>query len=83
MSFNPDPSKLAFQIEFSRKRKKIDHPNIYFNDLEVKSVNEHKHLELIMDTKLSFISHINDKLSKARIGIGIPKSLNLYLPIKV
>ena len=63
MSFNPDPSKQAVQIVFSRKRKKIDHPNIYFNDFEVKSVNEHKHFGLIMDTKLTFASHINDKLS--------------------
>ena len=83
MSFNPDPSKQAVQLVFSRKRKKIDHPNIYFNNFEVKSVNEHKHLGLVLDTKLSFASHINDKLSKAHKGIGILKSLNRYLPVKV
>ena len=83
MCFNPDPSKQAVQLVFSRKRKKIDHPILYFNNLEVKSVNEHKHLGLIMDTTLTFASHINDKLSKARKGIGILKSLNLYLPLKI
>ena len=83
MCFNPDPSKQAVQQVFSRKRKKIDHPILYFNNLEAKSVNEHKHLGLIMDTKLTFASHINDKLSKARKGIGILKSLNQYLPTKI
>ena len=44
MSFNPDPSKQAVQMIFSRKRIKTNHPNIYFNESEVKTVNEHKHL---------------------------------------
>ena len=83
MCFNPDPSKQAVQLVFSRKRKNIDRPILYFDNLEVKSVNEHKHLRLIMDTKLTFASHINDKLSKARKGIGILKSLNQYLPTKI
>ena len=83
MCFNPDPSKQAVQLVFTRKRKKIDHPSIYFNDLEVKSVNEHKHLGLIMDAKLTFASHINDQLSKARKGLGILKSLNRYLSVKI
>ena len=36
-----------------------------------------------MDTNPTFASHINDKLSKARKGIGILKSLNQYLPTKI
>ena len=82
MSFNPDPSKQAVQVVFSRKSKSIDHPQIYFNDIEVKSVKEHKHLGLILDAKLSFASHINEKLSKARKGLGIIKLLSPYLSIK-
>ena len=78
MSFNPDPSKQAVQVVFSRKSKPIDHPQIYFNDIEVKSVKELKHL----DAKLSFASHINEKLSKARKGLGIIKSLSPYLSKK-
>ena len=54
MSFNPDPTKQAIQVVFTRKSKQIDHFKIYFNDIEVKTVNDHKHLGLIFDSKLSF-----------------------------
>ena len=82
MCFNPDPTKLAEEILFSQKRKNIEHPPIYFNGKEVKRVNEHKHLGLILDSKLSFANHINDKISIARKGIGIIKHLATYLPLK-
>ena len=82
MSFNPDPTKQAVQVIFSRKHNKNDHPSIYFNGMEVKTVNEHKHLGLTLDTKLTFASHINEKLSKARKGIGVLKSLSRYLSVK-
>ena len=36
MSFNPDPTKQAVQVLFSRKTNKIAHPVIFFNDTEVK-----------------------------------------------
>ena len=41
ISFNPDPTKQAVQVVFTRKSKQIDHPKIYFNDIEVKTVNDH------------------------------------------
>ena len=82
MSFNPDPTKQAVQVLFSRKRKPIDHPKIYFNNAEVKSVEEHKHLGLILDSKLTFASHIDEKISKASKGLGILKSLSRYLSVK-
>ena len=82
MSFNPDPTKQAVQVVFTRKSKQIDHPKIYFNDIEVKTGNDHKHLGLILDSKLSFISHINEKISKAHKGLGIIKSLSRFLSVK-
>ena len=82
MNFNPDPTKQAVQVVFTRKSKQIDHPKIYFNDIEVKTVNDHKHLGLILDSNLSFISHINEKISKAHIGLGIIKSLSRFLSVK-
>ena len=69
MSFNPDPSKQAVQMTFSRKRMKTNHPNNYFNESEVQTVNEHKHLGLILDSKLTFASHINEKITKAKKGL--------------
>ena len=59
MSFNPDPQKQAVKLLLSRKRHEIDHPVIFFNDIPVKKVNEHKHLGIILDSKLSFSAHIN------------------------
>ena len=82
MSFNPDPTKQAVEVVFSRKSIKLDHPKIYFNGTEVKTVNEHKHLGLILDTKLSFASHINEKISMAHKGLGIIKSLSRFLSVK-
>ena len=46
------------------------------------TVNDHKHLGLILDSKLSFISHINEKISKAHKGLGIIKSLSRFLSVK-
>ena len=41
MCFNPDPSKL--EVIFSHKTGKQNIPKIYFNNVEVKRVPEHKH----------------------------------------
>ena len=80
MSFNPDPQKQAVELTFSRKKIEIDHPTILFNDIPVKKVTEHKHLGIILDSKLSFSSHIKSAISKTRKGIGLLKHLSKYLP---
>ena len=53
MSFNPDPSKQAQEVIFSRKIQKTCHPSIYFNNKSVKQVPSQKHLGLILDNKLT------------------------------
>ena len=80
--WNPDPTKQAEEIIFSQKRRSPDHPPIYFNNFEVKKVSDHKHLGLILDSKLSFVKHINEKIASARKGIGVIKHLAPYLPLK-
>ena len=82
MSFNPDPNKQAVEIIFSQKRRSPDHPPIFFNNIEVKRVNDQKHLGLILDSKLSFTKHISDKIATARKGIGMIKHLAPFLPLK-
>ena len=42
----------------------------------------HKPLGLILDSKLTFIEHVNDKFKTAKRYIGILKFLSNYLPIK-
>ena len=54
MSFNPDPTKQAKELLFTRKKISPDHPNIVFNGSTVTKVNEHKHLGLVLQSNLSF-----------------------------
>ena len=53
---------------------------ILFNNIPVEKVNEHKHLGIILDSKLSLSAHINSATSKTRKGIGLLKYLSNYLP---
>ena len=53
---------------------------IFFNDSPVEKVDEHKHLGVILDRKLSFSAHITAAICKARRGIGLLKYLSRYLP---
>ena len=80
MSFNPDPQKQAVELLFSTKRIEMNHPEIRFNNIPVMKVDEHKHLGIILDSKLSFSAHIKAAISKTRKGIGLLKYLSKYLP---
>ena len=53
---------------------------VLFNDIPVKKVEEHKHLGVILDTKLSFSAHIKAAISKTRKDTGLLKYLSKYLP---
>ena len=76
------PLNKQSKFFFLRKTSKIAHPGIFFNDTEVKTVNEHKHLGLTLDTKLMIASHTDEKLKKAPKGLGIIKTLSRYLSVK-
>ena len=80
MSFSPDPRKQAVEVIFSRKNVQTEHPVILFNDLPVKKVDEHKHLGIILDSKLSSSAHIHAAITKSREGIGMLKFLSKYQP---
>ena len=73
MSFNPDPNKQAIEVLFSHKINSSIHPPLYFNNQEVCSTVHHKHLGLILYSKLTFTKHISQKISIAGKGIGIIK----------
>jgi len=81
MSFNPDPTKPAEEIIFSRKRNKREHPPLFYNNVMVKRVQQHKHLGLVLDSCLTFAAHITEKIAKARKGIGVIKYLSSYIPV--
>ena len=68
MSFNTDSTKQAVELIFSRKKKPPNHPPILFNDTPSSKTEEHKHLNLILDSELSFNSHI-----KSVSSLGLQK----------
>ena len=80
MSFNPEPSKQAVEILFPQEMIKVTHPPLFFNGSIVYNVNDHKHLGLTLDSKLTFSKHINDKINKLRKFLGVLKFLSSYLP---
>ena len=60
MEFNPDPMKQAKEVLFSCKKSSPVHPDLVFNGIAVTKVDEHKHLGLILQSKLSFVRHLNE-----------------------
>ena len=54
MSFNPDSQKQSCRTTAVKERHKIDYPVILFNNIPVKKVSEHKHLGVVLDSKLFF-----------------------------
>ena len=82
MLFNPDPMKPAVEITLSTKRNSINHHVLKFNNVPVAKVDEHKNFGMILDSKISFASHIQAATLKCRRGIGMIKFLMTYLPRK-
>ena len=76
--FNPDKSKQAVQVVFSQRKEAIAHSPVFFNGSEVVVKPEHKHLGMILDSKLSFQSHVREAIIKARRGNGIIRFLSKY-----
>ena len=66
MEFNPTPNKQAIELLFSCKKNSPNHPSLFFNGTVVPKVNEQKHLGLILDSKLSFERHTNEKNHKGK-----------------
>ena len=81
MSFNPDRTKQAQKIIFSRNKNATTHPPLFFNNSEIKLSSNHKHLRLTLDSKLSFKEHINDKINQANKGVGLLRKLQTILHV--
>ena len=59
MQFNADKTE---ELLFSVKRQRPLHPPLRFENKEITSKTEHKHLGMILDSKLSFKSHVNEAI---------------------
>ena len=82
MLFNPDPSKPAQEVVFSREKKEQSHPGISLNNIQVERTSYHKHLGLILDEKLNFKQHVDSALLIMNKGIFVIKKLRYSLPRK-
>ena len=80
MSFNPDPSKQAQEVIFSRKLQKSTHPTLSFNNNTVTQSVTQKHLGMFLDTKLDFQGHLKSIFNKVNETIGLLRKLNNTLP---
>ena len=73
--FNPDPKKQAQEVIFSRKTNKIGHPRLYFNQNLVKLTSTHKHLGMVLDTKLDFSFHLKNAKNNVNETKGLIRKL--------
>ena len=80
MSFNPDPTKQAQEVIFSRKIIKPLHIPLNFNKTNVKQTVFQKHLGLILHSQLSFQEHLKTIFSKANKNIGLIRRLRNSFP---
>ena len=55
---------------------------MYFNNSTVVTSPIQKHLGLVLDKRLVFHHHLNEKISKATKGISLIKRLHRYFPRK-
>ena len=81
MLFNPDPSKPAQEVLFSRKTKLQNHPTISLNNIQVERTSYQKDIGLTFDENLDFKQHIDSAISKINKGIALIKTLRYSLPI--
>ena len=80
MSFNPDISKQAYEVNFSHKRSIASHSPLTFNNIPVAQINSQKYLGTQLDKKLIFKKHLNKVESKVNKTIGIICQLQNFPP---
>ena len=80
ISFNPNRTKPAHEVTFSRKTKNITYPNLYLKILPIAKTASEKHFGLNLDTRLNFSDNINEKIGKAIKAVGLLRRLQSILP---
>ena len=81
ISFNPDPSKHAQEVIFSRKLKKVSHPPLVFNNANISSCKSQKHLGILLEEHhKTFEEHYKTILNKTNRTIGLLRKLRSLLP---
>ena len=71
MQFNPDPKKQANEVIFSRISNKVTYPPVIFNNNSIAKYLYHKHLGVVLDSKLDFSIHSEHKIKRCNKLIGL------------
>ena len=71
MFFNPDLTKPAQEVLFSRKNETQNHPTLNLNNIQVKRASSQKHLGLLLDEKPNFKQHIESAITKSNIKASL------------
>ena len=82
MQFNPYPNKQANEVIFSRKTSSnnLAHPPTKFNNNDISKCPHQKPLRIVLDSKLNFHAHVNQKIKKCNRIIGLIRRLSINLP---
>ena len=78
--FNPDLSKQAQEVIFSRKTKKLLHPTLLFNNIPLSNSLFQKHLGLTLDIKLNFLEHMRNITKNNSKAMGLLRKFQPILP---
>lgn len=71
MSFNTDPTKPVQEEIFGRKLKKVSHLLKTLHNNLLSLFTAQRHLELVVDSKLTCNEHIKNILFKTNKSIGL------------
>ena len=78
--FNPDTSKQAQEVLFSRKVKVAAHPHFVFNNSLVHETTTQKHFGMFLDLKLNFQEHFENLLNKVNKNIELLRKFKNTFP---
>ena len=77
MNFNPDPTKQAQEVIFSRKLENTNHPCLIFNHDTISLTESRKHLGIVLDSRLDFKGHLEIIKRKSKT-VGLLRKLRIY-----
>ena len=68
---------------FPPEKNVNNHPVVFLNNLPINTKSTEKHLRLLLDGKLNFSEHINEKLKKVTKTNNVLRKLNLTLSLSL
>ena len=78
MQFNLDTNKQANELIYLEKNS--SHLSVAFNNNVTKKYPHHKHLDIVLDSKLDFKFHVDQKINKCNKLIGLIRRLSVNVP---